>query len=71
MARAGQMVKRSVTRCEGCCEGSSPSAQFGGEKGDFPIAPLGVRGGREPNYLVLDFVATVSCPSFGFGNNTW
>jgi len=30
-----------------------------------------VRGGGEPNYLVLDFVATVSCHSFGFGNDVW
>ena len=29
MAMAGQMVKRSVTRCERCCEGSSPGTQFG------------------------------------------
>jgi len=44
MAMAGQMVKRSVTRCEICCEGNSPSTQFGGEKGDFPIAGGVVRG---------------------------
>jgi len=46
MARAGQMVKRSVTRCEGCCKGSSPGTKFGAFDGYSPIGRRRVRGVR-------------------------
>ena len=65
MAMAGQMTKRSVTRCEICCEGNSPGTQFGGEKGDFPIAGGGEGGMDYTYFLICNCIAPMQ---FSFGH---
>ena len=45
MAMAGQMVKRSVTKCQGCGQGGPAGTQFGGQNSYFPIDTGGVREG--------------------------
>jgi hypothetical protein len=65
MAMAGQMVKRSVTRCEICCEGNSPGTQFGGQNSYSPIAARAVRGSMDYTYFLISNLIGAMIFSFG------